>query len=75
MVGERPGEDFSSRLDRLIKGPGAQDASILEHEVPVNSLPMMLEQHEPTHHASNLAGSTSLCQIEPDRKTSKPASP
>ena len=49
MVAQAPRRQIPARNDRRIDRPGAQHVARLEHEVPVNSIPVVLEQDKPRH--------------------------
>ena len=49
VVSDRSSREIHSRNDRRIDRPGPQDLARLEHEVPVHSVPDMLQQHKPRH--------------------------
>ncbi len=43
------GRQVSARDDRRVDRPGPQDLASFEHEVPVHSIPVVLEQDKPRH--------------------------
>jgi hypothetical protein len=49
MVGERPRGQFSARDDRRVDRPGLQFVAVLEHEIPVHSIPVVFEYDKTRH--------------------------
>ena len=49
MVGQGARRQVDAGDDRRVDRPGPQGVAGLEHEVPVDPVPAMLEQHESRH--------------------------
>jgi hypothetical protein len=53
MIRQRAGRQVGVGRDRGVDRPGFQDVAHLQHEIPVDAVPSVLEKHETRHDRPN----------------------